>query len=150
MEAKSMIWDKWPVAVIECYEEIPCNPCSKCCPRNAITFSGSINSLPELNPDKCTGCGLCVAKCPGMAIFVVDGSCWQEEGLVSLPYEFQPVPEAKDKVDVTDRNGSVLCQGTVEKVVNPESFDHTAVLTVRIPKSFLTEARDIRTPKGVQ
>ena len=29
---------KGPVAVIECYEEIPCDPCRTSCPKKAITL----------------------------------------------------------------------------------------------------------------
>ncbi|MBR4024904.1 MAG: 4Fe-4S binding protein, partial [Firmicutes bacterium] len=58
---------KGPKAVIECTEDIPCNPCSTCCNFGAITIEGSISELPCLDEEKCTGCGLCIPACPGMA-----------------------------------------------------------------------------------
>ena len=35
-----------PVAVIECFQQIPCNPCAEACPRGAITMPGSISERP--------------------------------------------------------------------------------------------------------
>ena len=61
-----------PVAVIECFQQIPCNPCAEACPRGAITMPGSISERPLFDEAKCNGCGLCVTRCPGLAIFVID------------------------------------------------------------------------------
>ena len=61
-----------PVAVIECFQGIPCNPCADACPRGAITMLGSISELPDFDEAKCNGCGICVTSCPGLAIFIVD------------------------------------------------------------------------------
>ena len=60
---------KGPVAVIECAELIPCNPCEAACPSGAIKIGDSINNLPVLDEDKCTGCGICISSCPGLAIY---------------------------------------------------------------------------------
>ncbi len=75
-----------PHAVIECTEEIPCNPCCTACPQGAITMAEGLSSLPCLNRGKCTGCGLCIPCCPGQAIFVSDDTYSGSEGLLSLPY----------------------------------------------------------------
>lgn len=56
---------KGPVAVIECVQEIPCNPCENACPFGAIKIGDPITNLPVLDGEKCTGCGTCVAMCPG-------------------------------------------------------------------------------------
>lgn len=58
--------------VIECSQNIPCNPCEAACPHHAITVGEPITNLPIVDQEKCIGCGLCVAKCPGQAIFLVD------------------------------------------------------------------------------
>ena len=58
------------VAIIECVQEIPCNPCVDVCPFDAISME-SINAPPIVDYEKCTGCAQCVAICPGLAIFVV-------------------------------------------------------------------------------
>ena len=58
------------VAVIECAQEIPCDPCEGACPAGAIHVGELITNLPALAADKCTGCGLCIPVCPGLAIFL--------------------------------------------------------------------------------
>ena len=70
-----------PIAVIECCEEIPCNPCMSACPHHAIVIEGGIHHIPQLKPELCVGCGICVARCSGQAIFVVGQE--QEYGVVS-------------------------------------------------------------------
>ena len=60
------------VAVVECFQEIPCDPCADACPFGAISPFTNINDRPQVLPDECVGCALCVAKCPGLAIFMVD------------------------------------------------------------------------------
>jgi NAD-dependent dihydropyrimidine dehydrogenase PreA subunit len=61
-----------PCAVMECGEEIPCNPCEANCPRGAIRIGQDVTSRPSLDPETCVGCGVCVTRCPGLAIFLVD------------------------------------------------------------------------------
>ena len=136
------------VAVIECFESIPCDPCRSSCPRGAITFQAGIDSLPEMHPEKCTGCGVCVARCPGQAIFLVGKG--EEWGQVSVPYEFLPVPEAGDSVDLLDRNGQLVCPGEVLHVMAPPSFDATAVVTLRVPNEHCDTVRGFRIRKGAQ
>ena len=132
---------KGPKAVIECTEDIPCNPCMTCCAKHAITLDGeTINSLPTIEEEKCSGCGICVASCPGMAIFVVD----EDAGTVAFPYEFLPVPEKGQVIEATDRKGSVVCSGTVENVMYTPAFDHTRVVTIKIPKQYVNEVRGIK------
>ena len=63
-----VIRKKGPKAVIDCKQDIPCNPCTTCCAFKAITFAGSISSLPELDEEKCIGCGICFKYCPANAI----------------------------------------------------------------------------------
>ena len=130
-----------PVAVIECFEEIPCNPCETCCPKNAISFKESITSIPELDFNKCIGCGICITKCPGMAIFVLDGTFSESEGLVHITYEFLPMPEKDQVVKITGKTGQFLCNGKIHEVKTSKSFDCTAVVTLSVSKDYLLEAR---------
>lgn len=133
-----------PVAVLECVQQIPCNPCEASCPFGAITVGSPITNLPVLDAEKCKGCGTCVAKCPGMAIFVVDKSYSDAKGSVSFPYEYYPLPEEGAEVTVTNRKGEAVGTGRVMKVTNPTSFDHTPVVTVETVLSLTDEVRNIK------
>ena len=132
------------LAVIECFEEIPCNPCESSCPHGAISLNGAIWHIPVLDEKKCVGCGICVAHCSGQAIFVVDDSHSEELCSISMPWELLPMPEKGAAVTATDRNGKAVCTGTVKKVTLAPSFDCTAVLTVEVPAAFRDEVRGIR------
>lgn len=132
---------KGPVACIECFQHIPCNPCEASCPRHAITIGSEITDLPRLDETLCNGCGLCMTRCPGLAIFTVDES--GERARVSFPYEYVPLPREGDTVTCTDRDGRALTQGTVVRVRQSPAFDHTAVVTVDIPKELGMQVRFI-------
>jgi Fe-S-cluster-containing hydrogenase component 2 len=134
---------KGPVAVIECVQDIPCNPCEEACPVRAIAVGLPITSLPVLDAAKCIGCGVCIARCPGLAIFVVDGSRPGGEGTVQLPYEAWPLPRPGDEVAALDRQGRRVGTATVEKVLDGKAQDHTAVVTVRVPKDLINAVRAI-------
>ena len=80
-----------PVACIECLQQIPCNPCEEACPRGAITVGKEITGLPTLDEEKCNGCGICMTRCPGLAIFGLNAVYSEKTALVSFPYEYVPV-----------------------------------------------------------
>ena len=42
---------KGPVVVIECAENIPCNPCETSCPKGAISVGEPITNLPVVDPE---------------------------------------------------------------------------------------------------
>ncbi|HKL12291.1 MAG TPA: 4Fe-4S dicluster domain-containing protein [Halanaerobiales bacterium] len=128
-----------PVAVIECFKEIPCDPCFYSCPFGAIKEFEDINDRPELIAEKCTGCGNCIASCPGLAIFVVD----YKKKTVSLPYEFLPLPEKGKKVLGLGRAGNAVCEAEVIKIRAPKNNDKTAVVTIKVPEKHLMEVRNI-------
>lgn len=133
-----------PVAVIECVQDIPCDPCTTTCRFSAITIGGDITDLPMLDASKCTGCGNCVFGCPGLAIFIVDGSPEGQLGKVSFPHEYLPLPTAGQQVQVVNRAGEVICEGNVEKVLSTKASDKTPVIQVWVPKDLLMEARGIK------
>lgn len=134
---------KGMVAVIECDQEIPCNPCEDICPFKAIIIGTPITQLPVMNDELCTGCGSCVAGCPGQAIFMVNKVYSQEEDLVGIPYEYIPVPQKGDQVDVANRDGDVLGKGTIVKVVNTKANNRTNVVYVAVQKGLGDEVRAI-------
>jgi Fe-S-cluster-containing hydrogenase component 2 len=136
--------EKKGVAVLECVEDIPCNPCEAICPVHAIGVGKPITNLPSIDGEKCTGCKLCVAVCPGLAIFVINKNFSKDLAAVSLPYELLPLPHEGDIVHALDRKGVVVCSGEVVEVAQRKKYDRTAVVTVTIPKKWVHGVRNIK------
>jgi Fe-S-cluster-containing hydrogenase components 2 len=134
---------KGGLVIVECPQRIPCNPCNTSCPTGAITPFADINDTPEIQYDKCTGCALCVAVCPGLACFVVDLTFSEDKALFKLPCEMLPVPQKGAAVDCLGRTGEVLAKGTVEAVTEPKK-DRTIVVHVSAPKSLVNDIRAVR------
>lgn len=137
-------FEKGPVAIAECLQEIPCNPCEGACKYGAIKIGEPITNSPKIDEVKCIGCTICVAKCPGLAIFVIDKTYSEEEGTVAFPHEYYPLPNKGDTVDALNRMGECVCKGRITKVLNPKSFDRTPVVTVAVPKDKVEDIRGIR------
>jgi len=117
----------------DCTEEIPCNPCTYACPTGAIHIGEDITSCPVLTPEKCTGCGLCVAACPGQACFLVDDEFAPGLASVDFPYEFLPMPQEGMTVDARDNEGNTVCQARVEKVMLRKNAHKTAIVRISVP-----------------
>lgn len=139
-----------PVVMVECIENIPCNPCAFACPRKAITINGELTDTPKVDFSKCNGCTLCIAKCPGLAIFVVHRDFSKTEATVAIPYELLPRPEIGSSVEGLDRSGRAMCRGRVVKVLDTKAMNRCAVVTVAVPKRYWNTVRSIRVRrKGV-
>lgn len=135
-------------AVIECTQNIPCNPCQDACPKGCISIGENITSLPVVVPGaSCIGCGRCVACCPGQAIFLVDEHAGEGYETVTLPYEFAPIPDVGTQGYGLSRSGEPVCEAVVERVRSPRAFDKTALLTMRVPKGFGMRARFFKTAR---
>jgi len=139
---------KGGVVLLECFERIPCDPCVDACPRGVITIDGSINELPKVNFELCNGCGLCISKCPGLAIFVINKYYSENESLVMLPYEFIPLPKKGDIVEGLDRRGKKVCDAKVVRVLNKKAQDRTAIISMAVPRKFVMDVRNIRVTKA--
>jgi Fe-S-cluster-containing hydrogenase component 2 len=126
------------VAILECVQEIPCNPCVESCPVHAISMK-DVNAPPVNDFEKCIGCTKCVGICPGLAIFVVKIS--GEKAYVTLPYEFVPVPQVGNTVKALDRTGAVRSTALVKKVIKQGK---TMVITIEIEKNLAMDIRNIR------
>ena len=129
--------------VIECPKRIPCNPCYTSCPTGAVLPFEDINDTPKIDYSKCTGCGICVSRCPGLACFVIDMTYAEDKAVIKLPYELLPLPEKGQTVKCLGRDGAVLADGEVLAVAEP-SKDKTYVVSVVIPKDKYDEIRAIK------
>jgi len=133
---------KGPVAIFECVEPIPCNVCVFVCPFKAVKMD-KITDLPTLDFERCTGCTVCVGRCPGQAIFVVDYSKPGDEGVLILQYDLADPPSKGEKVVLMDREGKELGYGEV-LLTYKEKETKANVVYVKAPKKYLMDARAIR------
>lgn len=130
------------VAIIECYQNIPCNPCYTACNRDAIKKFEDINDLPNIEHDNCNGCGLCIANCPGLAIMVVDATFSDSHALIKVPYELKPLPQVGDMVRGVDRAGEYVCDVRINRVLNSKALDKTAIVAMEVPKDKIRIVRN--------
>ena len=135
---------KGPVAVVECFQNIPCNPCYTSCKFKAMKELIDINDKPCVDYDKCIGCGVCVSHCPGLAIFIVDESYSETEAVVRIPYEFSPLPKEGQFVTGTDRSGKPVCRAKVLKVQLTKDMDRTPVISLVVPKELSMVVRCLK------
>lgn len=129
-----------PVVIIECVENIPCNPCIAACPKGAIHME-EITDEPEVIFEECIGCGLCVIQCPGLAIFVVDCSYDEEKCKITVPYEYLPVPEEGDEVMALDKKGNEVQKA---EVTNITRSGKTYGITMEIDKENVWDVRGLK------
>lgn len=135
---------KGPVAIIECFQEIPCDPCAEACSHGAITAFQNVCDLPQVKHEACNGCGLCVVRCPGLAIFIVDMSRGDGLAEVKVPNEYLPLPKKDELVAATDREGREVAEAKVLRAQRPSSFDRTALVTLEVPADKALEVRGFR------
>lgn len=128
--------------VMECSQNIPCNPCQDACPRGCISIGDNITSLPiVVEGAECINCGMCVASCSGQAIFLVNEDCGDGSATVTLPYEFLPLPNPGQKGVALGRNGQKVCEATVVEAKSSKAYDKTNLLTIKVPKEYSWRAR---------
>lgn len=129
-----------PVAIIECIERIPCDPCVDACPFDAIFIEGGMVEKPQMDFEKCTGCGNCVSACPGLAIFMVDFTYSNHKAKLLIPYEFIPLPTPGDRVQGLDRRGKAL---TEVKVLEVKKENGTGLISIAVDKNLAMDIRNI-------
>lgn len=132
-----------PVAIIECFQHIPCNPCATCCPREAILPFTDINDRPTIDNNLCNGCTICLTKCPGLAIIVVDEAWSKDRAAIKLPYEFRPLPEKGQMVTALDREGNPVGQAEVIRVAYTNSMNKVPIVSIAVDKSLIKVVRHI-------
>lgn len=131
-----------PKAIIECYENIACNPCSTSCPFDAITIGEDINNIPFVDFDKCTGCGICAYSCPGLAIII--SKLTSEKVQFKIPYEFMPMPKVSEIWYAINRSGEIIGDAIIEKVESNARQDKTLLVHVAVDKSLMYDFVTIR------
>ena len=128
--------------VIECTQNIPCNPCQDVCPKHCISIGENITSLPTVVLDStCINCGMCVAGCSGQAIFLIDEDKGDGTAEITVPYEFLPLPSEGDTGTALGRDGQPVCGASVVRVRRSSAFDKTNLLTISVPKEYAMKAR---------
>ncbi len=128
--------------VMECTQNIPCNPCQDACPKGCISIGSNITSLPIVVKDsQCINCGMCVASCSGQAIFLIDEDLGDGTASITIPYEFLPLPEKGTKGVALGRSGQKLCEAEIVQVRSAKAFDKTNLLTMKVPKEYAMSAR---------
>jgi Fe-S-cluster-containing hydrogenase component 2 len=133
-------FEKGPVAVIECVQKIPCDPCIGACRLGAIKKE-SLVVPPEVDYDRCTGCGECVSVCPGLAIFVVNLNYKKDEAMIMIPYELLPTPKKGEIYEALDREGKSV--GETRIIATKLKKDRTAVVIIAVKKPLAMIVRNI-------
>jgi len=128
--------------VIECTQNIPCNPCQDACKKGCISIGEKLTSLPVVNKEAlCTACGMCIAACSGQAVFLMDEHYEEGFAAITLPYEFLPLPEAGARGHALDRSGRIICTAEVVNVKSLKAYDSTNLLTMKVPSEMAGQAR---------
>lgn len=135
---------KGPCVIVECVEKIPCDPCASACPRKAIKIEGSIIEIPKIDFSRCTGCLLCIPKCPGLCIFVVHKNYTKDSSLISIPYELLINFQEGEKIYGLNREGKKVCEGEIVRIISKPSFDHCAIVQIKVPKKYWNEVRGFK------
>ena len=100
-----------------------------------------MNDTPSVDFATCDGCGLCISACPGLAIFVVDARPGSDTAKVSLPYEYCPSLPSATRSQRCRREGDVLGEGTVERVLTAKALDRTPIVTLAVPAEHAMDVR---------
>ena len=130
-----------PYVIVECYQDIPCNPCEPSCKFDAIKIGSQITNLPVLDPEKCNGCMNCISLCPGLAIFGVDYSYNDKYAVLTIPYEMLPLPEKGEFVFATDREGKIVMKSEVIRVIKSPFPNMTHKVSIAVPKELISKVR---------
>lgn len=146
-DAWSLSWERaasGPVAVVDCREEIPCDPCEEACARGAIMVGEEICAPPRFDPRRCDGCGRCVALCPGMAIFLLDRSGGDGRARVTVPYEMGGDIGAGREMWAVDGDGNPLGRCEVVGVRRVGGRTGTSLVTVEVEEGRALKVRGVR------
>lgn len=134
-----------PVALVDCDEEIPCNPCESACPRGAIRVGEDPCRLPRVELGLCDGCGRCVKMCPGLAIVLLDRSANPQRPRVTVPWEMPGTPSPGERLWAVDARGRSI--GLVEVVKVSGGRSTPLLVTVEMEGRRALKIRGLRDRK---
>ncbi len=119
--------------IIRCIQEIPCDPCIHVCPKNMIEMKGDpVLGIPQVVKDECTGCTLCVAACPGLAITLVDLRN-DDQAYVTVPLEVNDERvKVGGTVEAVDIDGNFVCKASIEDILERKVYDRTKLVKLRV------------------
>ncbi len=153
-EEKNSVGDPWreawekslsgATAVVDCVEEIPCNPCEEACRRGAIVVGDDICAPPRYDPEQCDGCGRCVASCPGMAVFLLDRSGDEGTARVTVPHEMGGGLREGGLAWAVNGEGKSLGKGKILRAANVGVKDKTGLVTLEVPEEWALKVRGVR------
>jgi hypothetical protein len=66
-----------------------------------------------------------------------------DETLLSMPYEFLPLPKEGELYEGLDRAGEYVADVKIRKVTQAEAYDKTIILTVAFAHEFAGDIRAI-------
>ena len=120
--------------IINCIQEIPCNPCITVCPKNCIKLDGdSIMNIPIYDIDECIGCEQCVAICPGLAISLVDFRKSPDYAVVTIPFEFKKgTINVGDIIQSVDIAGNDVEMVEILDIKDIKKNDRTSLLKLKV------------------
>ena len=133
--------------VVRCGQEIPCDPCTHACPRSSLVIpEGNLVGRPKLVGD-CSGCLLCVAVCPGLAITLVDRRVDRSgaRAKVTVPWE---MPEGEvavgETVRTADAEGERVGTGRVVRLVAGRALGRRRMLVLDVPAAEADRVAGVR------
>lgn len=129
--------------VMDCLEQIPCNPCEEVCRRGAVAIGENLNGVPVFTAEKCDGCGACITICPGSCIYLVE-EAGEGRARVTMAHDRLPRPAEGSEVALVGRGGETVGQGIVCRVKNTRTDRHLWQVTVETSAEAAGSTRGFR------